>query len=708
MQSKQESPLPFEQEFKATQSKICNYFLVVNAILMVPVLVVSLLRVGDVGWQPGLMPQYVAVAVAILLAIFRNRISYNVRATSIVAALSLIGLFAMWSSGFVSEGGAVLLLVPVLVTVFFDTRTAVYTVIVIFLASAVIGADIVMSGRLPAFDLATYVTSPTIWVFTLVVRAIIALALVLTIGAVARFLFKSLAHAQSDAEALRKSEERFALAMRGANDGLWDVDLLTREVYFSPRWYEMLGFEPGELPAELDTFIDLVSPEEIEQVRALAADCIAGTSDSFNVEFRMRHKDGSWRNILSRAFTEYENGVATRLVGTHVDITERKKLESQVRQIQKMDAVSQLTGGVAHDFNNLLAVIMGNAELLREVLEQKSEPNTEDDLVVAILKAAGHGAELTQRLLAFSRQQPLRPQEVDTAKLIASVARFLGQTLDDTIEVETHINADVWHARADAGQLENAILNLAFNGRDAMPEGGQLTISASNESVKKPDPAELPGLETGEYLVITVTDTGKGMAADVRGQAFEPFFTTKDVGKGSGLGLSMVYGFARQSGGSVSLSTEENKGTTMKMYLPRANEFKSKPVAETPVKTRAGGETILLLEDDASVLKLVVKTLEGLGYKVVEAVTAAAARTLLESGEPIDLILSDIVLPGGTSGPEFVAEVCALHPDMKVIFMSGYSEEVVKNKGLFSGDIPLLNKPFKRAELARALDSAFS
>ena len=708
MQVKKESPLPFEQEFQATQSKICDFFLVLNALLLVVGVAAGLIRVGDIGWQPGLEPQYILVIFALLLAIFRNKLSYKVRATSIVVTLFLIGLIGMWASGFVAEGAAVMLLVPVLVAIFFDTRTAVYTVGFIFVASALIGTHIVITGRTPPFDLEAFVTSPMIWTFALLARATVALALVLVVGAVTQSLLKSLAKAQSSREALAKSEERFALAMHGANDGLWDLNLVSREAYYSPGWYSMLGYEPDDLPHAFDTWQKLIAPSDGERILKLATDCIDGKTDSFSAEVRMQHKDGTWRDILSRAFTVREGGVATRIIGTHVDITEQRKLESKARHVQKMEAVSQLTAGVAHDFNNLLAVIMGNAELLREVLEQKNTPNTEDDLIVAILKAAGHGAELTQRLLAFSRQQPLRPREVNTTKMLANVESFLKRTLDTSIEVEVFVNSGIWHARADAAQLENAILNLAFNARDAMPEGGSLRINASNEHVEEVDLLELPGLEAGDYLVVSVTDSGSGMSAAVRGQAFEPFFTTKEIGKGSGLGLSMVYGFARQSGGSVSLASGEKTGTIVKIYLPRSRAAVASHTTEDAVKYRSGGETILLLEDDVSVLKLVVKTLESLGYKVIEAATAAEAQAQLDRGTVVDMILSDIVLPGGKSGPEFVEQVRRKTPKIKVIFMSGYSIEATEDNGLLSGETPLLNKPFRRDQLVSALDQAFS
>lgn len=708
MAIEKDKPLSFEKKYQAAQSKICNSFLVVIAVLLVPAILASIYRSPDIGWQPVMGLQVLISVIAIFLALFRKKLPYKVRASSIVFLLLVVGFTGVWVFGLVAAGAALLMIVPVLCTVFFNTRIAFVMVVFIFVISGLIGAEIVVDQRLPPFDMENYVTSPSAWLLTVVGRAIGALLLVLTVAYLNEFLIKSLARAQRDAEALKKSEERFALAMRGANDGLWDLDLISGDFYLSPRWYTMFGYEVDSMPGSLETWVSLVDPKDDLKVRQLVDDLTAGVGDNFNTEFRMRHKDGTWVDVMSRAFTVRENGVAVRLVGTNVDITARKQLEAEVRQAQKMEAVGQLTGGVAHDFNNLLAVIMGNAELLDEEIEEKGTIVEKGELVSAIVDAVNRGAELTQRLLAFSRQQPLRPKPVNAGGLIANLKGMLKRTLGETIEIEFHVDSDAWHALADTNQLENALLNLALNGRDAMPEGGKLIFGASNSHIEQADLPQLPGLEPGDYLVLSVSDTGVGMSDQIRAQAFEPFFTTKDVGQGSGLGLSMVYGFARQSGGSVSIYSEEGHGTTVRLYLPRSpgkqpHEQKLRKL-EMPTGNK---ETVLVLEDDVDLLKLVVATLKGLSYCVVQAETAAAAHALLAEGAPVDLILSDVVLPGGTSGPAFVESIRKSQPAMKVLFMSGYSAGAAKGNGLLDGNIELLAKPFSRDELARALQRAF-
>jgi CheY-like chemotaxis protein len=366
-----------------------------------------------------------------------------------------------------------------------------------------------------------------------------------------------------------------------------------------------------------------------------------------------------------------------------------------------MEAVGQLTGGMAHDFNSLLAIIQGNAEILAEALEgHQSETG-------AILRASARGAELTQRLLAFSRRQPLHPQAIDLADLVASLASLMKRTLGEIIEVKTVADAGLWLASADPGQVENALLNLAINARDAMPDGGKLEIGCRNERLDDAFVARNPEVVAGDYVVLIVGDTGTGMSPEVAEHAFEPFYTTKAAGRGSGVGLSMVYGFAKQSGGHVSLDSELGRGTTVRLYLPRTEDAATGEVApagdEVP---RGAGETVLLIEDDEDVRTLTVEMLERLGYRVIDVADAADGRTVLDGGEPVDLILSDVVLPGGLSGARFAQEVRARDPGLPIILVSGYAAEAAQADDFSASDWVLLNKPFKTGLLAKALRKA--
>jgi nitrogen-specific signal transduction histidine kinase/CheY-like chemotaxis protein len=377
------------------------------------------------------------------------------------------------------------------------------------------------------------------------------------------------------------------------------------------------------------------------------------------------------------------------------DITEHKVVEERLRQAQKMEAVGQLTGGVAHDFNNLLAVILGNIELVADRL------GTDDKQVRAIVHAATRGAELTQRLLSFSRQQALRPETVDLNACVTGMTDMLRRTLGETIEIEPIIASGLSISEVDPGQLENALLNLAVNARDAMPKGGRLTIETANIELDHDYAAALGDVTPGHYVRLSVTDTGIGIPPEIIEHVFEPFFTTKEVGEGSGLGLSMVYGFVKQSGGHVTISSEPGCGTTVQLYLPQA-EVPVQPAGQEPVMgdTEARGETVLVVEDDPDVRSLVISLLQRFGYNVLEAGDGAEALAALQDYSRIDLLLSDVVLPGGVSGSDLAEQVTDRYPGIKVLFMSGYPD-APHRRGPLVENTELLGKPFGKRDLAQ-------
>jgi PAS domain S-box-containing protein len=380
------------------------------------------------------------------------------------------------------------------------------------------------------------------------------------------------------------------------------------------------------------------------------------------------------------------------------DATGRNQLEAQLRQAQKMEAVGQMTGGVAHDFNNLLAVILGNLELLKE---GAASPTEQGLLLQEAIDASLRGAKLTQHLLAFSRQQPLEPRAVRIQQLVADLAGLLKRTLGEQISVVVSLPDDLWHARIDPNQLENALLNLAINARDAMTGGGRLMIDAENV-VLDPQPGDdLAEIIPGPYVMLVVSDTGTGMSADVRERALEPFFTTKPVGAGSGLGLSMVYGFVKQSGGHIKVYSEPGHGTSIRLYLPR-HRAAADPVAEQAENVPAGGgETILLVEDDASVGKMTVRILTGFGYRTIEARDAASALAALDQEPDIDLLVTDVMLPNGVNGAALVKQVKQLRPKIKIMLISGYTKNTILDQGGLDEGVHFLAKPFPKAELAR-------
>jgi signal transduction histidine kinase len=374
---------------------------------------------------------------------------------------------------------------------------------------------------------------------------------------------------------------------------------------------------------------------------------------------------------------------------------DRDRAEERLRAAQRLEVVGQLTGGVAHDFNNLLQVVRGNLELLAPALKDAANRRRLDNAVHAVDRAA----ELTRQLLAFARRQPLQAQSIDLARMIGDMTEILRRTLGGTTEVETEIAPDLWPALADPSQMESAILNLAINARDAMPDGGRLTIIAANQPQDGENPAA-DGPPPGDYVQVTVADTGKGMTPEVRERAFEPFFSTKGEGKGSGLGLSMVYGFVRQSGGFMRLESEPGAGTRVTLLLPRSAEEAEEPPPPAPVPAAAAGTTILVVEDDAAVRLTAVTLLNALGYECLEASDAAQAVELVRSAGQIDLVFSDVVMPGAMRAQEMVEAIATLRPDLPILFASGYPREELGAGGQLTPEVNLILKPYARDDLA--------
>jgi PAS domain S-box-containing protein len=516
-----------------------------------------------------------------------------------------------------------------------------------------------------------------------------------------------LAAAHQEAEAARhRSDARLRALFDNSLDLVAVVDPLHAQLKFvSPSVHRLLGYvAEGVAERDLSHF---VHPEDRERI-LLALQRWTGPSSGppTPVELRVKHLDGSWRwfELVGRSLLT-DPVIAGVLVHGR-DITERRAMEEQLRQAQRLEAVGQLTGGVAHDFNNLLAVIMGNLEILRRELRGASD---HAQLVEGALHAAERGATLIRRLLAFSRRQTLSPRPLDLNALVRDTIDLVRRALGARVQLETAFDPDLWPCTVDAAQVETALLNLAINARDAMPAGGKVRISTRN--VLLAGELETPA-GTGEgdpYVCIAVTDTGAGIPPEIRDRVFEPFFSTKAPGQGTGLGLSMVFGFVKQSNGQVRLASEVGKGTTFSLYFPRseaAATVRPRPAAVTPL---AKDESILLVEDDAEVRTMLERLLGELGYKVTAATDGRTALALLEKGLVPDLLVTDVVLPEGPSGFELADLARSRVPALKLLFTSGYSQHLAGRRPAAVASAPLLAKPFHRTELAqhirRALDA---
>jgi signal transduction histidine kinase/ActR/RegA family two-component response regulator len=522
----------------------------------------------------------------------------------------------------------------------------------------------------------------------------------------------------------KQAEERLRVAQSAGGVGTFEYRDGFATTSVSDEFCRLLGLHPARtLPVRTITGLVTAGGPLIPDTLPSDASLIGG-------EFCVRRGDtGEVRWIARRGEVHHDDGEGYRVIGVIYDITEQKAVqqrlldlndtleqrvqqaiedrmsaEEALRQAQKMEAVGQLASGIAHDFNNLLTIIVGNVETATRRLTSDADPRTRRALENA-MKGAERAAALTQRLLAFSRRQPLSPKPTDIGHLLSGMSDLLTRSITESVGIQIGFDPGLWPVEVDAHQLENAILNLAVNARDAMPDGGSLTVSAHNRTL--PDQRD-QGLLAGEFVAIDVSDTGVGMSEETIGRVFDPFFTTKEVGKGTGLGLSMVYGFVTQSGGQIAIHSTEGQGTTITLYLPRvveaAPDQRTAAIAQESMAGR--GETILVVEDDDDVRAHTVELVRELGYRVIEAHDGPSALRLLERpDQSVQLLLTDVVMPA-MSGSELADRAHGLLPEMRVLFISGYPRDAIAKDGRLRSDVDLLHKPFNYQTLASRIREA--
>jgi PAS domain S-box-containing protein len=425
---------------------------------------------------------------------------------------------------------------------------------------------------------------------------------------------------------------------------------------------------------------------------------LSNTPIGIRFEATLLHREGD-EILIEASSTALQIGGRTVINNFVKDVTQKRAAEEQLIQAQKMEAVGQLTGGIAHEFNNMLTVITGTIEILADAVKDNPPLAT---ITKLISEAADRGAALTSSLLSFARKQALQPAEIDVNDLLEELAKLLLATFDK-IEIVTKLDGAIWLAYADRGQLSSALLNLAINARDAMLDGGRLTLRTRNVVFGVREAVAVGAGYAGDYVEIEITDTGTGIPQAILERIFDPFFSTKDVGKGTGLGLSMVFGFVKQSGGGIKVKSAEGSGTTFTIYLPKAETSTLRPAGYDERKVVGGTETILCVEDDRDVRQFVTVQLESLGYKVIPAVNAAEALAIAAEGTPFDLLFTDIVMAGALNGRELADEMVAKRPSLRVLFTSGYAHDAPHGPGHTTMGAPLLPKPYRKAELARML-----
>jgi PAS domain S-box-containing protein len=535
------------------------------------------------------------------------------------------------------------------------------------------------------------------------------------------------------------SEELLALAQEAGRVGIFEWHVQAGTLHLSRQFLSIYGLEAFD--GRYESWLGCVFREDVLRVTEATERAFAMGQRETLTEFRIvRPSDGKLAWIEARSICVYDTDRrAVRVVGVNVDITERKravvqlraftesleeavrertreleaenearkKAEDLLRQAQKMEAVGQLTGGIAHDFNNLLTIVLGGLDIIGRQLPALSVSPAAERIARArdmAVEGAKRAATLTSRLLAFSRLQPLDPQALDANKLIAGTGELLHRTLGEHVALETVLTAGLWRIHADSHQLENSLLNLALNSRDAMSAGGKLTIETANCYLDEAYVADIPEpVPPGQYVMIAVTDTGSGMDRPTRQRAFEPFFTTKSVGKGTGLGLSQVYGFVRQSSGHIRIYSEIGEGTAVKIYLPRhfGPEDESAERVLSPASPRAlGNEVILLVEDDEGLRSYTAQILAELGYRVLEAADGRAAIEFLRMRDDIGLLFTDVVMPGGVNGRELADQAERLLPGLKILFTTGYTRNAIVHHGRLDPGVNLIGKPYSFDQLA--------
>jgi len=533
------------------------------------------------------------------------------------------------------------------------------------------------------------------------------------------------------AAALRQNEERFrkladqlaelnaTLAQRveektRERDRIWNVsqDLLLvadragvwRTV--NPAWTRTLGWSEAELLGRTSQWLEHPDDSGLtrSQVRKLGE---ADTTVRF--ESRFRHKDGtyrwlSWTGVADR---QHIYAVARDVTAEKAAAERLKATEEALLQSQKMEAVGQLTGGIAHDFNNLLTGIVGSLDLLQTRLNQGRTENV-GRYIDAAMTSANRAAALTHRLLAFARRQPLIPKSVDANELVVSLEDLLRRTIGEAIDLAIVVSDDLWNTLCDPNQLESALLNLAINARDAMPDGGKLTIATANARVGGVA-ADNPALAPGDYIAVAVTDTGTGMSAEVAARAFDPFFTTKPIGQGTGLGLSMIYGFARQSNGHATIDSKLGQGTSVRLYLPRhhSGAVAGPASAATTAERSATGATVLVVEDEPAVRAVILEMLDEEGYRTLEAVDGPSGLRILQGNEQIDLLVTDVGLPG-INGRQLADQALETRPGLKILFITGYAESVAIADGFLQPGMEMITKPFDLDNLSRRVRAMVS
>lgn len=693
-----------DQTYLEIRSRICDAFLVWLSIAAIAMLAASLYRIVDIGWRP-VMTLHLFVAVALwTTALCRKRLPYQFRAGFLLFLMLTVGLAGIWSFGLAAGGLVWLLITPVLGVVFFGTGSGLVILAGIILVTSVIGVMNILGMRSPTIDLVVYVTSASTWINSELSWVMMIGGTVVAIGILNKYFVESLETSKRQAKELGEGEREYRNILDNMVDTFYRTDQEGHIVLVSPSVTELVGFSPEELVGRkiIDFYTDDSEREEfLKRIQEGG-----GRVNEFESQVKIRDGSNIWASTSARYWKDADGNILGT-EGTIRNITAHKTAEEALRRSQKMEAVGQLTGGIAHDYNNMLGVIMGNIQLV------EGDPQLGDESKRRLGKAfaaAERNAELTNKLLGFSRSQAHGTQLTATNDFIENLEEVIAISLTASIRIETDLADNLWLVDVDTAELEDMILNLAINARDAMPEGGVLAIGTANKVFDDEYVRRHPGSLAGECIMISMSDTGTGMSQEIREKIFDPFFSTKETGKGTGLGLSMVYGFVQRSGGFIMVYSEPGEGTSFGIFLPRAQERASEAAAGVVADQEfpRGTETVLVVDDEASLIDLATELLEDLGYQTLYAIDGQKALDLIKINQDIDLLFSDVIMPGGLDGYDLTLAALKERPSLKVLLTSGFTGRRGKLQNSEDETVSrlatnLLSKPYTLSELAMAI-----
>lgn len=708
---------PFEDPAtSALLSQLCNAFLIAVSVLMIPAIWGSIARSGELGWQPGFMSKHVALGwqpvmslqVALGLAmgavtLLRRRLSFQVRAWFSVSWIATVAISGVHSFGLM---GASISWVPfsgVMAAILLGRRMGILVLLVTVLLATLSGLTAEFSGLPEDLNSIQYMRSNAPWMGLLFAWLVLGGSVIFSVGILHTHFIENLDKSKNQTKALEASQRDYREMFENMVDTVYRADQDGRIRSISPSIVNMLGFEPHEVQGKTlaDYYVDSAQRDR------LVSELAACDGDVRDFQAQMYNRDGQpqWISTNTRFWKDID-GNLLGIEGVARNITAQKSSEEALRRAQKMQALGHLTGGIAHDFNNILGIIMGNADMIEEEAVAASAASCQN--AEEILKAAEQGAALTRRLLAFSRPQTMTAEPTAADVVIRDLEGMLRRTLGATVTLLMDLKAENTNVLLDAHQLESAVLNLVINARDAMPDGGELRVATRKITLTSNETVTLTGLEPGDHLRVTVSDTGTGMDEETARNAFEPFFTTKPLGTGNGLGLSMVYGFVANSAGHASIDTKPGEGASIAMLFPCSNEEARSPLNPKPVENQARVKgRILLVEDAAALRELGTKLLQAHGYEVVAAENGPAALEILRRDSEISLLFSDVVLPGGMDGFEIAREATRIRSDLKVLFTSGYALKIPPESDPLS-KVPVVSKPYRRAQLLSKVDEVLS